>query len=194
MNGFKLVVARRKANKRIKIALSVHESFPIGQQATDETLTLGRCVNDLAGTGVGKLDPRYPPHPHVRSPDLGANDLGRAGTQWAFTEFLKALHEGLAIAQGFLCSRIGVLFPMQTFKELVSGRDDVFDLGAGLRLEQGQRVDKHAWVGDKFRRLLQLPQGCACFDATSKNRLCLQINGRWKSGEIVVRLIRLPPH
>lgn len=77
-------------------------------------------------------------------------------------------------------------------KEFVGGRDDVLDLRARARFEDGQGGDQHALVGDQVSGLLQLGEGCSCGDRGPEHVACFDVGARWEAGECVVRQLRTP--
>jgi len=125
---------------------------------------------------VAECSARYPADLHRHAPDLGADlDGGIAGDR-SLRQRTKATLEGCPIAKSLLRGRIGrLILYLGVAKKRVGGRNDIFDLRAGLGLEQRNAVDKDGLIGKPGAGLLQAFEGCACLYAGFKNRLGLDL-------------------
>jgi hypothetical protein len=85
-----------------------------------------------------------------------------------------------------------MLFVVQMLEELVRRGDDVLNLGAGPRLQQGQGVDQHRLVGNQLGSLLQFSQRRPRRDALLEHRPRFEFRARWQGRQGVVRLVSPP--
>jgi len=86
-----------------------------------------------------------------RALDRAAHRNRSGGRDWTGLERLKSLAERRAVAQGFLCRRIGLIARLiGKSKKPVCGGHDVFDLGTCLGFEQRNRVDQHGLIWNEL--------------------------------------------
>ena len=158
---------------------------------------MGRRVDDLAGRAISQDRPRLGADVRIGTLDHPAN-LGRHASrnrQSSLLQQVEAVEHRVAAAQGLLGRGIGL--PLRTIsepEEAIGGRDDVLDLGAGLGLEQRNRVEQHRLVGDQLARDAQLGQRRVGADASSENLLCLHLSGRRQVRQLVMGLARNEVH
>src|SRR4051812_23633585 len=105
---------------------------------------------------------------------------------------MESLQQGATMAQCLARGGVGVAIAPLELEQAVSGSDNVLDFRTRLRLQQWQRVDQHALVGNELRRLLELGQRRPRRDAALQYRARFYIDGGRQVRERVVGLIGPP--
>ena len=154
MNGFKLVVRHRHADQRVEVGRAMQKRFPIRQQIAQRRFACRRRVNDFRRLPARQRGARCPAYLHFDSSNLTADRFGGGRIEGAILEDLIPVHQSMPVAQGLLCGRVRLIVCFRKLKQFVAGRDDVFDLRTGPRLQQRQRSDKHRLIGDQLGCLL----------------------------------------
>ena len=92
--------------------------------------------------------------------DRAADLNGHIGCQHAALHHLAAFIKCGSVPQSLLRGGIGLVFGhIGELEQFVGGRDDIFDLGTGARLEEWQGIHENCGIRDQLSGLLELGHG-----------------------------------
>lgn len=182
----------RHPHEWVQRVAGVDEPFPVREQAAQTILRLRRRVDGLAACGILQRGAGNATDRHVDSLDSRADEFCHAGCDGAIGKLAVPLEQRLAIAQRFPRGGVGAPAVIQVLEHRVRSRDDVLDLGAGLRFQQRQRIDEHRRVWDEICGSSQARECGSRFYAGLQYSSRFQLRLRRKLGKLVEGTFGLP--